>query len=167
MLTPNATLLISVFFSKHRSVFPIRFRERERRDAHPWRRTSSMPWKSETKKGASYRREGGWTEFPAHLFQSCWPSFCRCSEMPLAVFFFPWFTWHAEFAASVLLPSSLLKIICGLCVFTQYRLAGCGCVTAHTPSLPAFKNKNHICNAKLRCPAFRKGWETWVPSTFL
>lgn len=69
-----------------------------------------------------------------------------------------------ELTASVLLPSSLLKIICGLCVFTQYRLAGWGCVTACTPSLGEFKNKTHICNAKLPCSPFRAGWEALAPS---
>lgn len=58
---------------------------------------------------------------------------CHCSAKPLAELFPP-FTWLRELGASALLPSSLLKIICGLCVFAQYRLAGCGYVTAHTPS---------------------------------
>lgn len=71
-----------------------------------------------------------------------------------------------ELAASVLLPSTLLKIICGLCVFTQYRLAGWGRVTACTPSLGEFKNKAHISNAKLTCSLFRAGWEALAPSSF-
>lgn len=79
---------------------------------------------------------------------------------------FPPFTWLGELAASVPLPSTLLKIICGLCVFAQYRLTGCRCVTAHTPSLREFKNKNHICNAKLTCSPFRAGWKALAPSTF-
>lgn len=61
-----------------------------------------------------------------------------CSEMPLGEFS-PRCTRHEELAASVSVLSSSSKIICGLCVSTQFRLAGCQCVIAHTPSLPAIK----------------------------
>lgn len=76
---------------------------------------------------------------------------------------FPSIPMIRELAASVLLPSTLLKIICGLCVFTQYRLAGWGCVTACTPSLGSLKIKLTSAMQSSHAPFSEQGERLWHP----
>ena len=159
--------------SMYKPVIALHFNERAIRNTHTEKWSSSVPWKSETKEGVSYPREDKWAESAACSFWSHGSSLCCCSKMPLAEFF-PRVTWYKRFTASVLWLCSLLTIICGLCAFTQHRLAGRGCVTACTQRLKisitsAMQNSRALLlekgwRLKAGGEGDDRGWDGWMAS---